>query len=364
MYYKKRKGAVFENLYTAIIIALILFSIILIAGCVKQSVISEKVFTANEGDGTVSVIDAVSLMEINRISLDMEHDGVKLKFMPHNVQVVDDLVLVTANIASGEQEHGHDSGHSQSQEGHEHEDQLVIIDAKTNKILKRINLDIGAHLAHVVSDGRYAYVTSTNKEIIYKVDLNTNEVSRISLPNGSKPHGIRISEDGRLAVVAGMGKVLLLVDTVSSNVKSIKLPGIGVQAGIVNNLAMASIFDTKQLAIYNINTDKLSFVDLPDAKGPIQIYPSPDKKFVYIADQGVYFNQPESRYVYKVDLELKKVVEVIDSGKAPHGIVVSPDGRVWVTNLNGNSVTVIQNDRKVAEIPVGKAPNGITYWPI
>jgi YVTN family beta-propeller protein len=111
-----------------------------------------------------------------------------------------------------------------------------------------------------------------------------------------------------------------------------------------------------------MSTKELSFVDLLDAKGPIQMYWTSDKKYVYVADQGVYFDQPPGMNTYKIDLAGKKVVATIDTGYAPHGVVVSPDGRVWVTNLNGNSVSVIQDDRKIAEVDVGAAPNGISFW--
>jgi len=242
----------------------------------------------------------------------------------------------------------------------DHPDQLVILDAKSHKITDRIDLDTGAHLAHVVSDGEYAYVTATDAEVLYKVNLAKNTFSFVVLPNGSMPHGVRLS--GNTAVIAAMGGSLLLVDLESKNIESIKLPGKGVQAGIVGNVVMASVFDTKQLALYDMSSKELSFVDLPGAKGPIQMYPSPDGKFVYVADQGVYFDQPPGRNTYKVDLSEKKVVATIDTGDAPHGVVVSPDGRVWITNLNGNSVSVISNDQKVSEISVGAAPNGISYW--
>lgn len=354
--------------------------------------VKEKVFVANEASGSISVIDASTLKEIARVSLTSEHDGARLEYAPHNIQVVGNKVLITANTEHKEshdetkehdmktEEHGsndHDLSAANMKistgiivvEAHEeegemetedHPDQLVVIDAKSHKITDRIDLDIGAHLAHVVSDGEYAYVTATDAEVLYKVDLESKRTTFIVLPSGSMPHGVRLS--GNTAVIAAMSGSLLLVDLESKNIETIKLPGKGVQAGVVGNLAMASVFDTKQLALYDVSSKELSFVDLPGAKGPIQMYPSPDGKFVYIADQGVYFDQPSGRNTYKVDLAEKKVVATIDTGDAPHGVVVSPDGRVWITNLNGNSVSVIQDDKKVSEIDVGAAPNGISYW--
>lgn len=367
---------------------LIILLLVLLAACTQ---VNEKIFAANEADGSISVIDATTLKEIGIISLETEHDGALLKYMPHNVQVAGDKVLVTANVEHNEEmSHGEMSddshnmeemqhemaaakmkiptgiiaveAHGEEEASDEHPDQLVVIDARSHKILKRIDLEEEAHLAHVVSDGQYAYVTATDTEVLYKVNLETGRYSPIILPKGSMPHGIRLTEDGKTAIIAAMGNAMLIMNLENKKITTINLPGKGVQAGIVNNIAMVSVFDTKQLALYDMSTEKLSFVDLPDAKGPIQMYPTPDGKYVYIADQGVYFDQPPGINTYKIDLAEGKVVSVIETGNAPHGVVVSPDGRVWVTNLNGNTVTVIKDDKKVAEIEVGKAPNGISYW--
>ena len=101
------------------------------------------------------------------------------------------------------------------------------------------------------------------------------------------------------------------------------------------------------------------------AKGPIQMYSTPDSQFIYLADQGYYFEQPASDLVYKIDLLAGIVVKEIKAGSAPHGVVVSPDGAfVYVTNLLSNDVSVIDTatDTEVGRIPVGKEPNGVSFW--
>ncbi len=364
---------------------LLFLLLILLVACAP---VKEKIFVANEASGSISVIDAVSLKEIDRVSLVATHEGARVEYAPHNVQVVGDKVLITANTEHGEEEE-HDmsemngeehemaapefkistgiiavEAHGETaEEVEDHPDQLIIMDAKSHKIIDRLDFNVGSHLAHVVSDGVYAYATSTNEEVIFKVDLKTKAISSIALPKGSMPHGLRLTADGKMAVIAAMGNAMLLLDFATKNITSIDLPGKGVQAGVVNNVAMASVFDTKMLALYDLKSTEMILVVLPpEAKGPIQMYPTPDGRYVYVADQGVYFDQPAGRNTYKVDLSEKRVVATIDTGDAPHGVVVSPDNRVWVTNLNGNSVSVIENDRKIVEIPVGAAPNGISFW--
>lgn len=324
---------------------LILLALVLLAACSVQ----DTVYVANEESGSIIFIDAVSLKEIKQISLNED----KIAFSPHNVQIgsVDifgDVILATA-VAKGKSEEAHEGG----------SDQLIVISKKFGNILKRINLENDAHVAHVVSDGKLAYVTGTEKDALYVVNPALGKFETIRLGNGSQPHGLRLSEDGRTAVIAGLGNQLIIVNLTSKEVKSIELPGKGVQTAVFKDKFFVSIYDTKQVGVFE--NGSLSLIDLgSEAVGPIQLYPS-NEGFLYVADQGVLFDRPEGTKIYKIDIWQKKVVKAIEAGRAPHGVVVSPEGRVWVTNLKGNSLSVIENDVKIAEIPVGNTPNGVSF---
>ena len=121
------------------------------------------------------------------------------------------------------------------------------------------------------------------------------------------------------------------------------------------------------MAVYEPATKKLSFIDLPaDSRGPIQMFPTPDSRFIYLADQGYYFNQPTGRAVFKIDLTINQVVKTIETGNGPHGVLVSPGGRfVYITNLLDGDVAAIDSatDEIVWKVEVGKEPNGISSWP-
>jgi len=359
-----------------------LFSLILLVACSSSH---EKIFVANEEGGSVSVIDARSLQEIDRVSLTLDGD----EYLPHNVQVVGDRVLVTANGPHAHDEHEMDeeaaesngsSEHSMATENmplpkgmiavaaHEteesnetHADQLVVLDARSNKIVERIDIAVGAHLAHVVGQGSIAYVTGTDADALYRVDLVAITVEKISLPKGSMPHGMRLIND-KTAAIAGMGGVLLFVDLDSKEVMQVNLSGKGVQVGVVPGKVVVSIYDTKKLGVYDIASRELKEFDLPNAMGPIQIYAAPDNKYFYVADQGAYFDRPSGFDVFKVNIESGEIVKKSKVGQAPHGVVVSPDGRVWVTLLQEDAVAVLKDDEKIASIPIGAAPNGISYW--
>lgn len=127
-----------------------------------------------------------------------------------------------------------------------------------------------------------------------------------------------------------------------------------------------SVFDTKSVAIYDTRDKSVQYVTLPNnSKGPLQIYASPDSKYMHVADQGHEFSQPDGDKLYKIDIRNRSVVQTVDVGTAPHGVVVSPDGKfTYVTNLVSNDVSIVDNTlgAELAKIPTGEKPNGISYW--
>lgn len=354
----------------------------------NSRVYDHKVYIAVEGEGKIVAFDPDTRRVVKSIDLSVLHEGGTLRYYPHNVQVAPDgkSVWVTANAGAHE---GHSSAVMPEARAHgvEHAgiepDEILVIDPFTDKIVKRIQTGVQVQLAHVVlsPDSAMAYVTAQKEGVIYKVDARTFEIKKkIPAKKDSEPHGIRMAPDGSEAYIAVLkGKALGILRTTRDSFGEISLNGQAVQAGITPNgqYAVASLYDTKQLAMYMPKLKQfivseyparanVIYIDLPvDAKGPIQMYPTPDSKFMYLADQGYYFNQPENDKVYKIDLAERKVVKEIKAGRAPHGVVVSRDGKfVYVTNLLGSDVSIIDTaiDREIGRVAVGKEPNGISVW--
>jgi YVTN family beta-propeller protein len=351
--------------------------------------IPEKIYVAVEGAGVVKVIDPESRLVAKTIDLAYTHEDHVVGYQPHNIQVAPDgmTVWVTANIADGD--HGHSSApgisRARADTGHDDafSDQVIVIDATTDKIIHRLDIAPGIHLAHVVlaPDSKTAYATAQMEGLIYVIDAIKYEViEAVSLPTGSEPHGLRIFPGGQTAVIALLnGRGMATLDIRTNEVEVKPVGGAAVQAGVTpdGRYSMVSLFDSKKLAItdhqYCATVEKaepcetaIEEIALPDgAMGPVQMYPTPDSKFVYVADQGVYLGAPQGTKVYKIDLAARKVVAEIESGAGPHGVVVNQAGdRVYVTNLVGGTVTVIdsKSDTVLAEIPVGSEPNGISVW--
>lgn len=334
----------------------------------------EKIYVAVEGEGKIAVYDAANHQRLRTIDLAVEHAGMRMAPAPHNIQVTPDgtAVWVTANSAmhgdgKGEEHEAMSQGMAQSPA-----DEIIVIDPATDTVTHRIPLAPGLHLAHVVvaPDGSKALATAQNESAIYELDAREYRVIRkIQAPVGSQPHGLRFSTDGKQAFVALLGaKSLGVLDVASGVLRTVVLNGAPVQTAVTpdGKFALASLYDTRRIAVYEIATQSVRYIDLlGDARGPVQLYPTPDSRHVYVADQGHYFNQPDSEWVYKVDLRLFRTVWAIRAGKAPHGIVIGKDGRhAYITNLVGNDLSVIdlRQDRETARLPVGAEPNGISIW--
>ncbi|HBB44256.1 MAG: 40-residue YVTN family beta-propeller repeat protein [Parcubacteria group bacterium GW2011_GWA1_44_13] len=346
--------------------AVLIVAIIVSIGVLKLSgffLPDEKVYVAVEGAGYIAVIDSKKQTRFRTIDLSIEQNDSTLTFAPHNVQVSPDgkSVWATANM---DKNRDVDARHLPNE--------VVVIDPITDSVIKRIPTSPGIFLAHIAftTDNKYAYVTAQMEGVIYKINASTYTIEKkINTGIDSEPHGIRMSPDGSSAYIAffkskGFGILDLKTDTVTVT----SLPGTAVQTGVTpdGEYVVVSIFDTKQLAIYNTKTKKMDYLELPaDAKGPIQMYPTPDSRFMYLADQGYYFGTPVGTQVYKIDIAAQKIVKEIKVGQGPHGVVVSKDGAfVYVTNILSGKVSVIDTstDQEISTIWVGKEPNGISAW--
>ncbi|MEK9159292.1 MAG: hypothetical protein AAB383_01030 [Patescibacteria group bacterium] len=349
------------------ILSLLLGTALILSACQSQNTDTvqeesspdKKVYVAVENDNQVAVIDPETGVVVKRIDL---------PGMPHNVQVSPngEALWVTVNTM----EEGEDDMHS-NESSLDTEDQLVVVSTKTDEISQQINLGTDLHLAHVVlsPDSAWAYANAQEGNKVFIVNSQTFTLEKtVDLPEGSEPHGLRLDPEGNFAYIALMGtKGMGILNLETEAFEIIDFGDAVVQTGVTpdGKYAFGSMYSTKQLGIHNIETKETSTVLLPDAKGPVQVYPTPDSRYVYIADQGYYFDQPTSDKVYKVDLESQEVVSTIIAGEGPHGVAISKDGsEVYVTNIVSGNLSIIdtKTDQVTKTIEIGEAPNGVSVW--
>jgi len=325
----------------------------------EENSLTKKVYIAVENDNQVAVVDPAEGIVTKRV---------ELPGMPHNIQVSPDgeTVWVTVNAM----EEGETEMHT-SEDSLGKEDQLVVLSTKTDEIIKEINLGTDLHLAHVVlsPDGKLAYANAQEGNKVFVVNTQTYGLEKtIELPEGAEPHGLRIDPQGDFAYLALMGsKGMGILDLETEVFEIVDFRDAVVQTGVTPNgkYAFASLYSTKQLGVYNIETKEVSTIALPDAKGPVQVYPTPDSRYVYVADQGYYFDQPTSDKVYKIDLESQEVISTIIAGEGPHGVALSSDGsEAYITNIVSGDLSIIdtQTNQVIKTIEIGEAPNGVSVW--
>lgn len=308
-----------------------------------------KVYVANEGDGSISVIDLQD--SLKTIDIDLTDSAGNI-FLPHNVQVAPDgkSVWVTAE----------DSNKI---------NQLIVIDPNTGTIEHRVQLGKDLHLAHVVLDDKSKNVFVTAEETNEVIQLNATTyqvVQKFDLGAGHTPHGLRYNE-GKLFVANTGSKSMSVITVADGKITDIPLGGMAVQTAVTRDdkFAFATLYDTKEVIRYGINNGEITRIQLPStAQGPIQLYATPDSKLLYVADQGQLMGRPVSNQVFVIDIADAKVITTIQAGNMAHGVVVSKDGQtVYVTNGLDNTVSIIDvaTQKVTRTVPVGKSPNGISY---
>lgn len=343
--------------------ALAFTQIALLAATGSAIAATSKVYVADEGANTVSVIDAASFTKIGSIPVGQG---------PHNVQVSPDgkWVWVTNN---GEPRKAAEKMPAEQMPKSEHGAMagagigaVWAIDTSTNTVVAKV--PVGRHPAHVVvaSDGRFAYITNGGDNTVSVVDTAAQRGVEV-IAVGASPHGLRISPDGKQVWVANLkGGTVSVIDTVSRKQVARIAAGKGpAQVGFTpdGRFSFVSLSEENRVAVIDPGSRKV-IRKIAVGTVPIQLYATPDSKVVLVANQGT--PKKPGTTVSVIDLASMKVTATISTGAGAHGVVISRDGsQAFVTNTYANTVSVIDiAERKViATVPVGKGPNGISILP-
>jgi YVTN family beta-propeller protein len=218
----------------------------------------------------------------------------------------------------------------------------------------------------VSPDGRFAYITNKNSQLITMVDTALNQVTATIPISTGPPQSLTFAPDGRRLYVTvsndqGTVHAIDVLDT-SSNTVIATIPQLGMP------LRVAVAPDGQRLFIANHMLPFVSVVDTATNTviGQVNVVPNPHS-VTFSPDGGrAYTANHESNLVSVIDTATLDVVATIPVGNSPHSIAVNPHlPLVANVNFNGQSVSEINTttDAVVATIPVGKNPQDIAWAP-
>ncbi len=335
--------------------------IVMLAAAGPALAATGKVYVADEGSNTVTVIDAASFEKIGNIPVGKG---------PHNVQVSPDgkWVWVTNNGEPGAPGEKMPVGKMSKNEHAAMGGAGAVwaIDATTSKVVAKV--PVGQHPAHVVvsGDGSTAYITNGTDNTVSVVDTATQRVSDV-MAVGVSPHGLRISPDGKQAWVANLkaGTVSVIDTAGRKQVAEIAVGKGPAQVGFTpdGRFGFVSLSQENKVVVIDPASRKV-IRKLAVGMVPIQLYATPDSKLVLVANQGT--SKKPGSTVSVIDLAAMKVTATIKTGAGAHGVAIDGEGRhAFVTNTFANTVSVIDIAARkvVATVPVGKGPNGISVAP-
>lgn len=308
---------------------------------VSQLKLKPRIFVANSGSNTISVIEPTKNIHEFEIPVryGIEPEGITVAKISEDKE----LIIVT-NFAS---------------------DNISIIDGSTYEEIERIN----------VGDGPIAVITDPDIETI-----SSSRISNIEDLNLFRNHRNRYLN-------------IYVANKNSKNVSIIKWAIYEKRALLVDNInvewaPLSLSLDPQNLKIYvaNYGSDNLSVIDIIQViKGNISgstititnigttitgIQTAPEIDRIYLTKEftGELISiRPLSEVFTKIKspLTIAPIIDSIKVGNSPRSIAIDPEGRtIYVVNRGDNSLSVIDKTKNRVEktIPVGNNPYGIAMF--
>lgn len=308
---------------------------------------ADLIYTANQNDNTVSVIDATSLTKVADLVLGYPA-GDKNLFSPlYNGQI---------NV----------HGLSYSPQRHE----LSIASTVTNAIT-RLNTQSGIikdviylgrnpHEPRYNNDGSEIWVTVRGENHVAVIDSNSGKiVKKIELQSG--PGMVTFSNDGKLAfVTSSFDNHFWVVDSSSKEIKKELTLESNFSPFITTTPDGKEVWiDHKDLGkVTRIDTESLTVIEtFPTGKISNHLAFANSKAYITIGGENVV-------KVYDYSKKNAKLIGTIIAGSLPHGIWNSTDGKyVYFVNELSDTMQVIDTNTDVIikKIAIGALPQALVY---
>ncbi|MFQ5926018.1 MAG: beta-propeller fold lactonase family protein [Terriglobia bacterium] len=288
--------------------------------------------------------------------------------------------------------------------------EAALINPETFSVIAKLPTGTGPHEAAAAPDGRFVYVANYGARepgnTITVIDVPNRRVARtLDLGQYHRPHGIRVSRDGKLLwVTCEANQAVLEIDTATGAIarayqtgqqvshmlvptpdeRKLYVANIGSGSATVINRTSGTVktiptgagaegIDVSpdgrevwvgnraahSIAVIDTATDRVLVTFSAEGQVPIRVKFTPDGKQVWVSNAG-------SNAVAVFDAATRQHLATIETGTVPVGILLDPDGkRAFVANTRSNQVTVVDVTSKtiIHRIAPGTEPDGMTWVP-
>jgi YVTN family beta-propeller protein len=238
---------------------------------------------------------------------------------------------------------------------------VSVIDTVNNRVIDTIPVGREPWGVAVHPDGSCAYVTCFNDNSVWVIDTVNNSVLT-TIPVGQNPYGVAVHPNGSRVYVANRDyNSVSVIDTANNSV--IDTITVGRAAwGVAVHPDGSRVYIANYIAhsVSVIDTANNSVIDtIPVGRSPQGVAVHPDGSRAYV----VSYNDNS---VSVIDTANNSVIKTIAVGRGPFGVAVHPDGsRAYVVSYTDNSVSVIDTatDSVIQTIPARRNPRGVAVHP-
>jgi YVTN family beta-propeller protein len=242
---------------------------------------------------------------------------------------------------------------------------VTFIDTATNAVKHVTYVGRSPHEAFFTPDGKEVWVTVRGEDYVAVLDGKTySERSRIKLANG--PGMTIFSPDGKYGYVCSSfnpetAVVSVATHKVAGKVKQESPFCPDIAATPEGDQVWLTLKDVGKVMVFKAKPpfEVLKVLDTGPITNHVNIVRNTNGRFAYVTVGGL--NQ-----VLAFRADTFERVAQISVGELPHGLWPSGDGtRVYVGIENGDAMTAIDTleNKVIATIPIGQAPQAVVYVP-
>ncbi|MGI9282833.1 MAG: hypothetical protein ACR2PX_24820 [Endozoicomonas sp.] len=323
---------------------------------------TDLVYTANQNDNTVSIINADDMTKVGDLKLGLPAGEAKifsplyngqinvhgLSYSPerHELAVVstvtNSVVFVDTNTGNvkrtvyvGRNPHEPRYNNGEVWVTVRGENHVAVVNPDSGEIAKKIELSSGPGMVTFGNDGHYAYVSSSFNDDFWIVDTTSKDIIKtLKMPSNFSPF-LNTSPDGKEVWVGHKdnGHVTRIDTKTMDIIETFETGKVSNHLTFANNKVYVTVGGENKINVYTYGTEKAGLVKTIKTETlPHGIWGSDDGKYVY------YVNEL-SATAQVIDTATDKVIKKLEIGALPQALV-------FAKNATDNVAAVKENINK------------------